>query len=513
MDLAAFNRGMREVSTTVSGASASAFGLAWTNGIDQAIKDLTKMIEQYRPYKTPVAQLKGNIAEAFHVGSYNVSAKMHGSPYRAFQPKSNEYGSVDIVLQKGNRVVKNYSSKYIANGVKSAQEQSVSVFQKYMHDMGGTRSTQSFEEYCAARGFDPVSEMHKAVYEGQARLIPVDQFQEAREWLIRKIQEETSKRPEQAARYQSALDQLETTLKANPSDKASSAVLTRQQSEEITRLLKSDKDFDPSKYGISWAEMLTPRDVLTKSVQAGLVAGGVSLAIRLIPSLVRIAVDAINGNDLSWEDFGNTTLEALPESGYSFLVGGATMSVLCLLKQRAIPVTEITSIGVGTAVALILEIVRNSILFACGKLDSYQYKTNMASALNTSAGSLLGAMALGSVFPGVGHLVGSILGSVIGSSITQFIAKYSIDADIRYYKAQALYFRKIAAELEKIDYDQLEKEIGLYETMTDLISESASPQELNAALKNTLISIGVEIPWEKDFDSFMTDPNTRLVFS
>ena len=59
----------------------------------------------------------------------------------------------------------------------------------------------------------------------------------------------------------------------------------------------------------------------------------------------------------------------------------------------------------------------------------------------------------------------------------------TIEDDINYYKEQAAYFERYAAELEKIDLDAFRKETAIYNRIADQIASIQSEEDLNQALK------------------------------
>jgi len=67
------------------------------------------------------------------------------------------------------------------------------------------------------------------------------------------------------------------------------------------------------------------------------------------------------------------------------------------------------------------------------------------------------------------------------------------------------------AELEKIDIERFKKETAMFQSLeTEL--ENLSEEELNVVIINTFELLGINRPWEGDFDDFMANSNNRLVF-
>ena len=89
---------------------------------------------------------------------------------------------------------------------------------------------------------------------------------------------------------------------------------------------------------------------------------------------------------------------------------------------------------------------------------------------------------------------------------------HTIENEVNYFYRQAEYFEKYAAELMSINIDKFKEETLMYSNIVDKLTESKNEEELNILLKKALNLIGVSIPWEGDFDSFMSNKNSILVF-
>lgn len=89
---------------------------------------------------------------------------------------------------------------------------------------------------------------------------------------------------------------------------------------------------------------------------------------------------------------------------------------------------------------------------------------------------------------------------------------HTIETEVNYFYRQAEYFEKYAAELINIDIDKFKEETLMYSNIVDDLTESKTEEELNTLLKKAFKLIGVSIPWEGDFESFMSNENSILVF-
>lgn len=83
---------------------------------------------------------------------------------------------------------------------------------------------------------------------------------------------------------------------------------------------------------------------------------------------------------------------------------------------------------------------------------------------------------------------------------------------LNYYKEQAKYLENYAAELLKMDLKSFEKEIDEFNTIVSKLENAKTETEMNSILKQFFIKMKFEFPWEGDFNNFMEDKNTVLVF-
>lgn len=91
---------------------------------------------------------------------------------------------------------------------------------------------------------------------------------------------------------------------------------------------------------------------------------------------------------------------------------------------------------------------------------------------------------------------------------------HTIETEIQYYRQQADYFERYAAELAKIDLAQFKKEIAFYSQIIAKLESAKTEADLNSALKSALETAGILMPWNgyESFDQFMGDKKAHLVF-
>ena len=79
---------------------ATEFGTNTVNYVEE-LTLLEDSINSFKGYQTPSAQLKGDVAEFWHAGTFNTNAALNNSANRAVVNRSNEFASVDVSLKSG----------------------------------------------------------------------------------------------------------------------------------------------------------------------------------------------------------------------------------------------------------------------------------------------------------------------------------------------------------------------------------------------------------------------------
>lgn len=155
--------------------------------------------------------------------------------------------------------------------------------------------------------------------------------------------------------------------------------------------------------------------------------------------------------------------------------------------------------------------------------------TGASIVVGSLVGEAIGKTPIGAI-PVIGDIVqtfcGTLVTGIMSCSLLYFFDRseimnklvsklnnlHTISASVNYFYRQAEYFERYAAELMNIDIEKFKEETKLYYSFALEIENTTSEVELNIKLKNILNKIGVKIPWEGDFDSFMSNKNAVLVF-
>ena len=122
-----FQKNAGPVVAAFAGGDFASERIQYVGSVEEEIAALEKAINGFFGDHTPAKQLKGDIAEFWHAGTFNINAATNESAHRAIVERSNEFASVDVSTSFGA----DYGLKYYATGQDSAKQQAASVFQRF----------------------------------------------------------------------------------------------------------------------------------------------------------------------------------------------------------------------------------------------------------------------------------------------------------------------------------------------------------------------------------------------
>jgi len=405
-----------------SGAALAAFQggefgserAAYVGTVEDEISALEKSINAFSGYQTPVKQLKGDIAEFWHAGTFNVNAATNKSDHRITVERSKEFGSVDGSSNFG----KNYSFKYYATGKDSAKQQAISVFQRFKEyqSKGGK---DGLEKFLADRHYTNEDVLNDPVYSGQERVIPTDQLEEATAWLKRMIATEGARRPEQLKRLQDTLKLLTDRI----ADKeGNESIPSSIKDMEKLAVLGEEGKFNAKDFDISAPDLLNLEMVVRESLKAGVTAALISLVLKVSPEIFKSIDYLIKNGEIDGEHFKRIGFAAVTGSSEGFIRGSVAAAITACCKSGVLGETlkEVSPGVIGTIVAVTMNTMKNAYQVAIGKKSRTELSNELIRDMFVSSSTLVmghvGQIVLHQL-PVVGYLVGSFVGSVVGSFV------------------------------------------------------------------------------------------------
>lgn len=303
-----FEEGYEFFTQNASGIVGVEVGDSYIRTVNSEINNLVDDLNSLEGFSTASKMLKGDVAEFWHSGTFNIDAALKDSKDRAFVDRSHDFASTDISTNYGDR----YGLKYYSDGQASAKAQATSYFQRFMEykSKGGSGD---FASFLKDRGItNPESVLNDPIYSGQIRIIPRDQLEEATKWLERMIKSESVRRPEQVYRYEETLALLKDRLSNNKG--VESIPLSKQEAEALATLAKQGK-VSAEDLGLTTENLVKYEYIMQQAFKAGISAATISVVLKVAPEIVK-AIDYLIKN-------GYVDKEQFKKIGFSAITGGA----------------------------------------------------------------------------------------------------------------------------------------------------------------------------------------------
>lgn len=385
----------------------------WIDSVEEEVNKLESNLNSFNGTKTDVSFLKGDIAEFWHAGTYNINSALNKSNNRAIVDRSHDFGSVDVSTKDNN-----YSLKYYSNGLESAKAQSTSILQRYM-EYKVTGGRDSIEEYLKKRNFTEFdSILNDPVYMGQTRIIPADQLKEAINFLESKIVKESINRPEQVKRYEETLNLLKTKISDNEGNE--SIELTKKDAEELARISKQGK-FKSDDYGLSTNELINYEMIFKDSIKSGINAAMLSMVLKLGPELYKAIDYLIKNGEIDKEEIKNNGFKVIDAGAESFVKGfiSSMITLTCKSGKLGVQLKDVNPSIISVATVITINVIKNSYGIVKGETTRGELAENLIRDSIISA-IALGGGTLGQYIipvPILGYLIGSFAGTLVGTFV------------------------------------------------------------------------------------------------
>ena len=405
----------RNADALFSAEIATEFGKKTSNYVEE-LTALEESINAFKDYKTPSAQLKGDIAEFWAAGTFNVNAAKSGAINRAVVNRSNEYASADITLKSGE----NFSLKYNATGTDSAKQQAISVFQKFKEyqSHGGK---DSLAEYLNKRNYSDESVLSDPIYSGQFRVIPKDQMEDAVKWLTQKIQKESTIRPDQVKRYQDTLHMLRNKLTDNNGNE--SIPLSKEEAHKLAEIAKEGK-FKAEDFNLTSQEIA----IMKAALKDGFTAAAITMVLKVAPEIYKAIDYLIKTGNINLVQFKKIGFAAVTGAGEGFIRGAVASRLDKINAENTLKNAVMVSIGKKTRNELTNELIRDMFV-SCGALAG----SILGKAGGTIVGGVVGTyiggptgVAIAKALSVAGSLLGSFVGSIAGTFVYNTVYKTAI---------------------------------------------------------------------------------------
>ncbi|MCI5892262.1 MAG: hypothetical protein MRZ66_02505 [Clostridiales bacterium] len=375
--------------------------------IDKLIKDLNSL----EGFKTSSKMLKGDVAEFWHSGTFNIDAVIKDSKNRVFVDRSHDFASTDISSNFGER----FGLKFYGSGADSAKAQSVSVFQRFK-EYQARGGTDSIDKFLKDRNYTSDTVLNDPIYSGQVRIIPRDQLEEATEWLKRKMATESTIRPEQVHRYEETLNLLNDRLKDHKG--VESIPLSKDEAEALAVLAKKGK-IDAEMLGITTENLIKYEYIMQQAFKAGMTAATISLMLKVAPEIYNAISYLMQTGEIDKEHFKKVGFAAITGGAEGFIRGSvsAALTATCKAGFLGEALKGIDPTIIGTVTVITMNVIKNAFNVAIGKKEKSELTGELTRDMYVAACSLIGG-GISQAFieiPVFGYLIGSFVGSLVGT--------------------------------------------------------------------------------------------------
>lgn len=366
-----------------------------------------------------VAQEAGFAAEKWVAGTFNIDAAARGSSYRAEVVGSTALGSVDVSTNFGE----NASLKYYQNANGSAQAQAGTLLEAYRTYKYKSSNPLSLEEYMDSHGYDAKTQdaLLASVYDGQLRIIPTEQLEEARAYLNGKVNKLSAIDGDVASArtksYQETLKNLSDRLHAP--DGTESKPATYEEMQAAAELSKTG-EFNPEDFGFTVSQVITPKYVIKQAVGTGLEVGLIKTIFTVGPDLVSILIEAVNSGALDKDALNDTSVEGVIAMAEGFVEGSVSRVVVTLCQEGVLGSTlkNVSPNIVAALVVLVIEGMISGYSLAKGEITADEYGSLMADKILITALAIPTAALMLAILPETKllTLVGCFAGGIMAST-------------------------------------------------------------------------------------------------
>ena len=369
------------------------------------------------------AQEAGFVAEKWTAGTFNINAAAHESPYSASTPNSNELGSADVVTNYGESA----SLKYYKSASASASAQAKTLLQKYKEYCGSagndsSNPPMSLKEYMDKHGYSSEDQgaLLSSVYEGQTRIIPTEQLQEAADYLNGRIDKLSAIEGEAASdrtrSYQETLAHLRDRLHAP--DGTESVPISKEDAQAIAELSETG-DFKPEDFNITLSKVIEPKYVLKQAVGTGVKAGLLKTAFTVGPDVFSVVIEALKEGNVDEEKLKEIGIDGAVAMSEGFVEGSVSRIIVTMCQEGILgeALKEASPGVVATLTFLVIDAVINGYALSKGEITADDYGNLMADHIMTSLIASPTTAIMLALLPGtkVAVIIGCMAGGMIAA--------------------------------------------------------------------------------------------------
>lgn len=443
-----------EASGSIEGAiDANQYAAEVQNAIDLAVEE----IEKAASTNQDIHYAKGFVFEAWHSGTHNIDAAAKGVDARTTVENSQKFASSDVSSNWGDK----YGLKDYKDGIASAKAQSKSYFERYCESKSRTPE-QTFTEFLNKRGISAEDVLeHDPIYQGQVRIVPKDQLEEAVRFLKSQLVKEADSRPYLTNKLTDTLNNLSDRIRSPQNSE--SIPISEEESRIITREVRRH-GIDRNLHGLTTENFVKWEYILRESGEAALNAAVISAVLKASPQIWKCLREYLSDGSIDSDSLKAIGTEALSGSAQGALRGGiaAAITASCNTGLLGESLKGVSPSIVAAATVLAMRTAHNAIGLHQGKISGVDFTETIIRDSFVLYVGVVGA----SVFQGLlpvpvlGALIGNFLGSILASVVfdganTLFIA-YCVNSGFSFFRVVEQNYTLPDHVLEEMGFDLIE---------------------------------------------------------
>ena len=427
IDMEKFKDGWDKAVDFASSKYAAAMGSDYVTKVGESINNMKEDINKSMGSARNTAQEAGFVAEKWVADTFNIDAVARESTHTASVVGSNELGSVDVKTSYGE----NASLKYYNSASDSAREQATHILTKYdeycQKCKKKSKEPMSLNEYLDSKNIKnkDLDQLYASIYEGQTRIIPEDQYEDAIKYLKSKEKtfsdyEKKNKSKRAKARsdtYVETIENLKTRLEAP--DGTASKPATYEQMQAMAELAKEGK-YDPSKFGITPSQIITPKYLIKQSVNAGVSAAALNSVLSVGPDIFSILIQAAKDGKIDETKLNETGIDGVLSASEGFVEGSVSCAILDVCKAGKLgeQFVDASPDVIGTLTVITIDAIRYGYSLSKGEITTEDYSNLMAEEIIVAVVSQSTGTLLQMLLPIVpfAYMAGSLAGGMIATA-------------------------------------------------------------------------------------------------
>ena len=387
IDFGMFEQGWNHAVDFLSTTYASVMESSYIQGVNNAINTVKAGISSAYGSAKTVTSEASIAAEKWAVNTFNIDTIAGVATYSANVIGSNVTEAIDTVKNYADYAV----SKYYKNSGEDVNDLVTTIIKEYNKYVTSSNSSMTLAEFIDKYGKDNnLSVIYASIYEGQTRIIPLDQLDTVKVFIKSKLNKNDVFMRNIV--NNSVLDGLKSRF--DGIDGARSVMMSCEELQAVAELVQ-DGEFCPEDFGITTSQIITPKYLIKQSILSGISSSAIDLALKIGPDIFYVLKEAASGKGIDSAKLKEIGVDGILAGAEGFVEGVVScLFAACYSGEFGEQLKDISSEIIGMLTEVIINAVRYGYSIATGEISVLDY-SNLTSEeitvllVSTGSGKLL----------------------------------------------------------------------------------------------------------------------------